>query len=243
VNNKPLIISHRGDRTQAVENTIAACEIALAAGADALEIDVRETGSGELVVFHDFSLKRMFNQNGYVGRIPLKDLLSFPYKNNPAKEPQFIETLDAFFDHFKNKVPINLDAKTIHFFDFSFADKIIDTIRNHNLFDTVWVSCFNPFLLQILKLKNSDLQTGYLFQRLPFIHMTYDLITGTTAWHPHERIVTRSLIKRKKRSGKKLFVWTVNEPENLKKLSEYEIDGIISDNVRTARRIIDEEFP
>ena len=242
MNKRPLLISHRGDRIRAVENTIKACELALNNGADALEIDIRETGSGEIVVFHDFSLKRMFNKNGYVGRVALKDLLNLPYMSKPDEEPQFIETLDTFLDHFKKKVHINLDAKTIHFFDFSFADKIIDTIRNHNLFDTVWISCFNPFLLQILKLKCSNLQTGYLFQRLPLIHTTYDLITGTTAWHPNERIVNAALISKKQKSGKKLFVWTVNDRETLQRISEYEVDGIISDDVSTAREFIDKRF-
>ena len=229
--NPPLIISHRGDRTRGTENTIDACDSALQNGATALEIDIRETGSGELVVFHDFSLKRMFNRPGYVGKTSLSELKKIPYANSPSKAPQFIDTLDSFLDHYQNRIPINLDAKTIHFFDFSFADKIIDTLRNHQLFDTVWVSCFNPFLLQILKLKCAEIRTGYLFQRLPWLHISYDLVTSTNAWHPNLRIVNRSLMQHKIRLNKEIFVWTVNTHSELNKLRDFELDGIITDDV------------
>lgn len=231
MNNKPIILSHRGDRNKAVENTIHACELALANGANALEIDIRETGCGEIVVFHDFSLKRMFNKSGYIGRVPLDKLKTFPYQNKNEKSFQFIETLDEFLDRFKNTLPINLDAKTIHFFDFKFADKIISIIRNHDLFESIWISCFNPFLLQILKLKNKRIKTGYLFQRATWMHTMYDIITWADAWHPHFRVLNERLVNKAKKNKKEIYVWTVNEIQILERIFRYPIDGIISDNV------------
>ena len=77
--NKPLIISHRGETKQYVENTIAAAKKSIRLGATGLEIDVRQCGTGEIVVFHDFSLKRMFNKNGYVGRTDFKVLKNYNY--------------------------------------------------------------------------------------------------------------------------------------------------------------------
>jgi len=183
VSRQPLIIAHRGDRKNGIENTIDACEKALAAGANALEIDIRQTGTGEIVVFHDFSLKRMFNKSGYIGRTKIDTLKTYHYIDiQDTKSPKHLETLDEFLEQFKNRVPINLDAKTIHFFDVKFAEKIIHTIKLHNLTDSIWISCFNPFLLQILKLKDNKIRTGYLFQRLTWMHMMYDIITWTDAW-------------------------------------------------------------
>jgi len=240
VNKQPLIISHRGDRTNSVENTIEACELGIRNGAAALEIDIRQTGSGEIVVFHDFSLRRMFDISGYIGRTPLRDLKNIPYKKSSGGQSQlYIQTLDHFLEHFKNRVQINLDAKTIHFFDFRFADKIISILNNHNLFDSVWVSCFNPFLLQILKLKEQKIRTGYLFQRVPWLHTSYDLITWTDAWHPHSRIVDQRLVRKAQKSGKDLYVWTVNDEEVLERLLAFPITGIICDEVEKIRRYLD----
>lgn len=238
--NNPLIIAHRGDRKNGIENTIDACEKALALGANALEIDIRQSGTGEIVIFHDFSLKRMFNQPGYVGRIPLDVLKTYPYISRGKSDlPQHIDTLDNFLEQFKNRIPINFDAKTIHFFDFKFADKIIKTIKRHNLMDSIWVSCFNPFLLQILKIKEKKIRTGYLFQRLTWMHTTYDLITWTNAWHPHHKVLNKSLVKKAQKLGKEIYVWTVNDEKVLKKILDYPVSGIISDEVKSVKQLLD----
>ncbi len=239
MNSQPLIIAHRGDRINGIENTIDACEKAIEAGANALEIDIRQTGSGEIVVFHDFSMKRMFNHAGYIGRTSLDKLKTIPYIT-PKKlnQPSYIETLDIFLEHFRNRVPINLDAKTIHFFDFKFADKIIKTIKDHKVFDSAWVSCFNPFLLQILKLKEQKIKTGYLFQRLTWMHTLYDMITWSDAWHPHYKVVNKRLVKKAEKYRKEIFVWTVNQENILNKLLQYPIKGIISDDTKSISQFL-----
>jgi glycerophosphoryl diester phosphodiesterase len=239
VSNQPLIIAHRGDRIRRIENTIDACESAIQAGANALEIDIRQTGSGEIVVFHDFSLKRMFEKPGYVGRTSYDKLKTYPYK--PAKgnfPPQYIETLDHFLEHFRNRIPINLDAKTIHFFDFKFARKIIKAIENHNLIDSVWISCFNPFLLQIIKLIDPKIRTGYLFQRMTWMHTLYDVITWSDAWHPHFKVLNGYLADKAAKLGKEIYVWTVNDEKILHKIMKYAIQGIITDNVSEIRSVL-----
>ena len=230
--NKPLIISHRGETKNFVENTIAASEKAIELGATGLEIDVRQCGSGEIVVFHDFSLKRMFNKNGYVGRTEYNILKNYNYIKNGKETNYTIDLLDEFLDKFKNSIRINLDAKTIHFFDFKFADQLNSIINNHHLFHSIWISCFNPFLLQILKLKNNKIQTGYLFQRTAWLHTFYDKFCYTDAWHPHINLINDNFVKRAKSHGKKLYVWTVNTQIDLKQIMKKSIDGIITDDVK-----------
>jgi glycerophosphoryl diester phosphodiesterase len=237
VKSEPLIIAHRGEATQVAENTILACEKALEQGATALEIDIRDCGSGEIVVFHDFSIKRMFNKPGYVGRIPLSLLKTYPYIN-ADNHNQYINTLDEFLDHFKKRIPINLDAKTIHFFDFKFADKIISIIKNHDLLDLVWVSCFNPFLLQILKMKNKKIKTGYLFQTMSWMNITYDYIVWTDAWHPHFNLVNEKLISKAMKHNKQVYVWTVNEFSDIERVKQFPIEGIITDRVSRVKRLL-----
>jgi glycerophosphoryl diester phosphodiesterase len=241
VGKKPLIITHRGDRRNGVENTIHAIQLAINQGANAIETDIRQTGTGEIVVFHDFSLRRMFNRPGYLGKTSLAELQTKPYVNNINDTEYYIDTLDSFLDKFGKSYPINLDAKTIHFFDCKFADKITAIIRNHNLFDHVWISCFNPFLLQLLKIKDKNIRTGYLFQRTTWIHTTYDLISYTDAWHPNYRVLTKGLVKKAQRNEKKIFVWTVNEDEIINKVLQFPIDGIISDNVPRVKYWLDKQ--
>ncbi|MCK5032834.1 MAG: glycerophosphodiester phosphodiesterase [Calditrichia bacterium] len=236
--NNPLIISHRGDTSQHIENTISAADEAIKLGATGLEIDVRQCGTGEIVVFHDFSLRRMFNKNGYVGRTNFNDLKHLKYIKNGIPTEYTIDLLEEFFQRFKNTVKINLDAKTIHFFDLKFADQLISIINNHNLFQSVWISCFNPFLLQILKINSKKIQTGYLFQRTACLHTAYDRLVFTDAWHPYFNIINKTLLNKAKRLGKKLYVWTVNDIETINKLKDTSIDGIITDNVKFVKETL-----
>jgi glycerophosphoryl diester phosphodiesterase len=239
--NNPLIISHRGDTTQHIENTISAAEDAIKIGATGLEIDVRQCGSGEIVVFHDFSLRRMFNKNGYVGRTNFSELKHFNYIRNGVQTEHTIDLLEEFFQKLKNTIKINLDAKTIHFFDFQFADKLISIINNHNLIQSVWISCFNPFLLQILKIKNKNIKTGYLFQRTAWLHTAYDQIVYTDAWHPHINLIKNKFKNKALRLRKKIYVWTVNDIETVNKLKDFSIDGIITDNVKLVKLTLDSQ--
>lgn len=238
MNNNIKIVAHRGDRKTRVENTIEACELALSLGATSIEVDLRQTASGEIVVFHDFSLKRMFNKSGYVGRTPYNVLKTYPYVKVGQEKDQYIDLLDSFLDYFKDRISINLDAKTIHFFDFDFADKIISTVNNHNLFETVWISCFNPFLLQILRLKSKKIKTAYLFQNMSWMHTTYDIISWTNAWHPHYHIVDEKLINKALKNKKEIYVWTANEIPILKQLIQYPINGIITDDVAMVKNFL-----
>jgi len=237
---KPLIISHRGDLTNAVENTIQSALDAINLGATGIEIDIRECASGEIVVFHDFALTRMYNRQGYIGRTQFSDLTQMPYLKDGKETEYTIDTLDAFLDRIKDKVPINLDAKTIHFFDFKFADKILSTIRNHNLINTVWVSCFNPFLLQILKIKDKKIKTGYLFETFAPIHTLYDNTVYSDAWHPYIKLIDRAFINKTKRKHKQVYVWTVNDESTIKNILRFPIDGIITDNISLLKRLIEE---
>ena len=239
MNNNLLLISHRGDTTQHIENTIGAADKAINIGATGLEIDVRQCGSGEIVVFHDFSLRRMFNKNGYVGRTYFSELKHFNYIKNGIQTEYTINLLDEFFQKFKNTIKINLDAKTIHFFDFKFADQLISIINNHNLIQTVWISCFNPFLLQILKIKNKNIETGYLFQRTAWLHTAYDRVVYSDAWHPHVNLINNEFKNKALHLRKKIYVWTVNDIETVNKLKDNSIDGIITDDVKLVKDALD----
>lgn len=108
-----IVIAHRGDHTAAPENTIRAFKDAIAAGVDYVEVDLRTTRDGELVVMHDASVDRMTNAKGLVKDLSLSDLRKAIVvdKQRPQlgehRIPTFAEVLEAC----SGKTGIYLDFK------------------------------------------------------------------------------------------------------------------------------------
>ncbi len=232
---KPLIISHRGNGNKYPENTIAACEQAIKEGADALEVDVQQTFKGELVVFHDFSLKRMAGSRRLLLWTPLPKLRYYHLDNDHYTIP----TLKDFIEHFKNKVPINLDAKLIWPLVGPFARDIVRAIVGWKVEEQVWVSSFNPILLRTIKFNKKRIKTGLLFKKNSRFYLSFNNLWQNDAWHPAYNLLNDQLINEAKKYGKELYVWTVNEQKILRRIKNIDaLNGVITDNPSLVKSIL-----
>src|SRR5512139_733767 len=71
---QPIIFAHRGASAHAPENTLAAFELALAQQADAIELDVKLSADGQVIVIHDSSVDRTTNGHGKVQDMTLVEI-------------------------------------------------------------------------------------------------------------------------------------------------------------------------
>ncbi|GAL66810.1 glycerophosphodiester phosphodiesterase [Jejuia pallidilutea] len=101
-----LKIGHRGAKGHVAENTLASIQKALDLGVDGIEIDVHRCASGELVVFHDFTLDRMTNGSGEISKFTYKELQKF--KTRGSFE---IPTLSQVLTLVDNKCLLNIELK------------------------------------------------------------------------------------------------------------------------------------
>jgi glycerophosphoryl diester phosphodiesterase len=107
------VVAHRGDHTEAPENTLAAFENAIKNGADYVEIDLRTTADSQLVIMHDASVDRMTDGKGVVKDMRYDSLQKLKVKNKQHPEwgefaiPSFQQVLDLC----KDKIYIYLDFK------------------------------------------------------------------------------------------------------------------------------------
>jgi glycerophosphoryl diester phosphodiesterase len=102
------VIAHRGEHLHHPENTMAAFQGAVDAGADFFELDVRTTSDGKLALMHDATVDRMTNGTGEVAAMTLADLLKLRVKEIAAV-PTFDEALA--FAH--GKIGVYVDSKRI----------------------------------------------------------------------------------------------------------------------------------
>lgn len=109
----PAVIVHRGATAAAPENTLLACSTAMDWGADGVEVDVRRTRDGILVLFHDDMLDRLTHGIGEVGQLTASELLALPHREafgRPASGsvPSFVQLLDLAR---QRAVLLHLDVK------------------------------------------------------------------------------------------------------------------------------------
>ncbi|MBX2923347.1 MAG: alpha/beta hydrolase fold domain-containing protein [Chitinophagaceae bacterium] len=111
--NRFIVIAHRGDHTKVPENTLEAFKNAIKAGADYVEVDLRTTKDGYLVVYHDATVDRMTDGTGKLKDLTLEEVKQLKVSDKTKKDkkvyriPEFKEVLDIC----RGRINIYLDFK------------------------------------------------------------------------------------------------------------------------------------
>lgn len=203
---RPLLLGHRGARAlkSIPENTLASFDQALADGCDGFEFDVRLTADGEAVVCHD------------------QKAAGFEISRATAKQvshlPRLRDVLQRYRDSF---LDIELKVKGL--------ERItLDLFLRHKPRRGFVVSSFVPGVLKSLRAEDSTISLGLICESKTQLRFWSELPVEYVI--PHHELVEPELIRKVKGAGKKVIVWTVNDPAHMQRLAGYGVDGIISDN-------------
>jgi len=216
-------IGHRGAKGHLTENTLESINLALGMGIDGIEIDVHLCASGELVVFHDFTLDRLSNGFGEITAQTYDQLQELTLKGG-YKIPLLTDVLDLI----EGKCSINIELKGLHT-----AKPTCDIISKY--IDKGWeyanilVSSFQENELLEVKKINPHILIAVLSKASVEEAIEWGKILNATAIHPSLGIITRQSVKDAHSQGFNVNVWTVNEPEDIARMIEFGVDGIITD--------------
>lgn len=204
--NRLLLLGHRGARAvkSIPENTIASFDRALADGCDGFEFDVRLTEDEEAVVCHDEKV------SGYqISRTPAKQL---------TRLPRLRDVLQRYRDSF---LDIELKVKGL--------ERItLDLFFRHKPRRGFVVSSFLPGVLKSLHALDPAVPLGLICEFENQLRLWEELpVEYVIAQHA---LVEGELVRRIKGAGKKVLVWTVNCAEDMRRLRDLGVDGIISDD-------------
>ena len=194
------VIAHRGASRLAPENTLAAFEMAAIVGADGVELDVRRTADGVLVVHHDARLGD--------GR----PLIETPWRALPPSVPTFGEALDACAGMWVN-VEIKNDEREPDFDPLDrTAVEVLATLAERGAGRWL-ISSFRLATVDRCRLVDPSVPTAWLTVELG--PGTVDLAArgGHTAVHPWEPRVTAAQIEQCHAAGLLVNVWTCNDPQ------------------------------
>lgn len=226
------IFAHRGFSGCYPENTMLAFEKMLDTGCVGTEMDVQMTRDGELVIIHDEALERTTNGSGFVWEYTLTELKElYADAGYGGKMPnQRIPTLREYFKFIKPTGMItNIELKTSVNEYKGIEKAVIDMIKEFGLEEKVWLSSFNHYTILRCKEIRPETQCGLLINCWIKDIGQYakglgaDTVNAETAF-----LMEKWVVEDLHRHGIGAQAWTVNRPEQVKKLAENGVDGIIT---------------
>jgi glycerophosphoryl diester phosphodiesterase len=242
--NRPLIIAHRGASLHAPENTLAAFNMAVRQGADAIELDAKLSADGYVVVIHDQTVDRTTSSSGKVADMTLEDLKKLDAGSHfdIAFKGETIPTLDEVFESVGDQIVINVDLTNYYSPFDPLPEKVSKIILRHNLAHNILISSFNPIALRKINRLLPETPIGLITikgtMRRPFLWWLGRIIIRYHSLHPEINDVTSTLIKRTHQFGNRIFVYTVNQVNDMQRLYTLGVDGIFTDDPLLAKDVL-----
>ena len=236
-----MIMAHRGFSAQAPENTIPAFQKCIDNRFTAAELDVQLLADGTVVVLHDDNLKRTTGLDRNVWEVTydeIKDLDNGSFFDK-AFAGTTIPTLDEVMriaGRGNDKLYLNIEIKR-NGHDDGIVEKVIDIIRKNNYMDYCDVTSQDYETLEEVRKADPEILTAYT----SVIGIgDIDTLDAADIISIQETFATYENIDRLHRAGKRVFVWTVNEEDTMKKLVSLNVDAILTNDPALCRSVIDQ---
>lgn len=243
---RPLVIAHRGGAGIAPENTLEAFRRSYDLGVDVLELDIRATSDGKLIVIHDRKVDRTTEGSGNVSEMIFDEIRkldagfrwtrdggkTFPFRGKGIRVPTLREVFDAFPD-----AKINIEAK--HETP-SPVKHLCNLIREFDRADKSAVASLSDMVLKDFRSNckgvatSASLSESRSFLTMYRIGLSKNYSANMQALQIPKYIggvgiVTREFVQAARERNLQLHVWTVNKKEEMKRLIDIGVDGIMTD--------------
>lgn len=217
-----LIFAHRGASGVEPENTLRSIRTAVAAEVDGIEIDIHEV-DGQLFVIHDRWLHRTTSGHGQIFNYDYQYLRSLD-----AGGGEVIPTLDEVLKLVAGKCTINIELKAVKNLTllFSYIDEAIKTTAL--LSNDVLFSSFNHRLLHAIKQQRPDFAIGALTACYPLDYAKFAEQLNAYSVHLDVDFISEHFVADAHKRGLKVFVYTVDELEDINAMKHLGVDGIFS---------------
>ncbi len=260
----PLNVAHRGASAYAPENTNLSFVRAAKAGADAIELDVRVTRDGHLVVCHDADISRTSNGSGAIHDLDLATVQTFDagYRftvedgSTPFRgQGLHIPTLSEVFAAIPSSLLVNVEVKATlrRPSDPALRQHVVKTLARwldehagQGYRERVLLSSFDWPLVDAVRESGLGVPTAYLFAPQANLRdaLTAAVGAGHAAIHPHESLIdeqSRPMLAEAHRHRIAINVWTVDDADRMRELIELGVDGIVTNRPDRLMAILTED--
>ncbi len=242
----PLALAHRGGVAggpdQGIENSLAAFRSAVGLGYRYLETDVHATADGQVVAFHDDRLDRVTDGSGLVARLPWATVAQ---ARIAGREP--VPLLAELLEELPT-ARFNIDLKSS-----GAVEPLWQVLRAHSALDRVCVASFSDRRLAAFRRLAGDRVATAAGPRetaaVRFAPAPLRALAGLPAavlqvpvvhriGRVPLRLVTPGFVQRAHRLGKQVHVWTVDDPDEMVRLLDLGVDGLVSDRIDVLKRVL-----
>lgn len=224
--NKVTITAHRGASKKAPENSLSAFEVAIEDGADVVELDVRQTKDGVIVVMHDESLKRTCGVNKKVGELTYAELQGIYIDAGHKKEypNERIPTLRQAIELIDGRADMNIELKPAST-DINLETCVAEMVREYDLFDSCVVTSQTYDSIKKVKKYDDRIKTVYVMSVA--MGDFYDL-KYADAFSLKYRYVTNEVVRRAHEHGKEIYAWVIDDDKTMERMMLLNVDSIIT---------------
>jgi len=240
---RPTVFAHRGSSLHAPENTLAAFELAIQHGADAIELDVKLTKDKSIVVIHDQTLDRTTGKSGKVGESTLAELRTLEAGShfNESFRGEPIPTLQDVFAQIGTRIYYNVELTNYASPLDSLPELVARLVKEHNLEEYILFSSFNPIALIRVRRRLPNVPVGLLALpgsqgRLPRSPIGY--LFGYQALHVETSDAVQSFVDTIHEKKRRINVYTVNLETDMRRLYQMGVDGIFTDDPPLAKQVL-----
>jgi glycerophosphoryl diester phosphodiesterase len=244
----PIGLAHRGgaryEPNRGLENSLPAFRAAVAMGYRYLETDVHATSDGHLLAFHDRRLDRVSTGTGRIARSAYAVIQEARINGSAA-----IPLLSELFEEFP-QARINIDVKSV-----GAIEPLARAIWEHGAVERVCLASFSERRLHAVRrllgprVATAAGHVGVSAMRFAPSRLHELLATPAPVLQVPARlgvgrhavpVVTRDFVERAHRLGKHVHAWTVDDADDMRRLFDLGVDGIVSDRIDTLRDVLAE---
>jgi len=245
-----LLAAHRGGAALRAENSLAAFRNAVALGADYLEFDVHLSSDGEVVVIHDPTLDRTTSGRGPVRLLPLAELRALRLKDRTgALTEDTVPTLDevaalAASAHRRMLLEIKVDERRQRYP--GIEEKVLAILDRHAMAGATIVMAFEPETWRRVRQLRPEVTAGALYSPRMLTASASTALREVEAANRagvgfvglHQDLIDADVAAAARRLGLRLGVWTVNEPDAMRRVIDLRADVLITDRPDVAKALL-----
>lgn len=241
---KVTITAHRGASKGAPENTLSAFELAIENNADVIELDVRQTKDGEIVVMHDESLKRTCGVDKKVGKLTYEELLEYSPaakykgKNKADFKEEKIPTLRQVLDLVGDRADLNIELKPAKT-DKNLEKQVAKLVEEYDLYDRCVVTSQTYKSIKKIKKADSNIKTIYVMSVAMGDFYNLEYADGFSIKY---RYINNEIVKQVHMKGKDVYAWTIDDSAVLENMMMLNVDSIITNDPEGMRKAMYENY-